>query len=98
MGGLVLMHIYVNHLQHYGITSLLIEYLFVYPQSRILVLIGILVLLQTPHTSGLNIHTLHLILGIAAQEAIKLITHQFTPLPCAFIYNAINGSSQSFSL
>ena len=36
--------------------------------------------------------------GIAAQEAIKLITHQFVPLAAPLIYNAIESTSTVLQL
>ena len=36
--------------------------------------------------------------GIAAQEAIKLITHQFVPLAAPLIYNAIESTSAVLQL
>lgn len=36
--------------------------------------------------------------GVAAQEAIKLITHQFTPINNTFLYNAMKQTSRTFSM
>ncbi len=36
--------------------------------------------------------------GIAAQEAIKLITHQFVPLGAPLIYNAIESTTTVLQL
>ncbi|XP_071476707.1 NEDD8-activating enzyme E1 regulatory subunit-like [Diadema antillarum] len=36
--------------------------------------------------------------GVAAQEVIKLVTHQFVPFCNTFIYNGINGSSATYQL
>jgi len=36
--------------------------------------------------------------GVVAQEATKLITHQFQPLENTFLYNALDGSSLTFNL
>ena len=34
--------------------------------------------------------------GMAAQEAIKLVTHQFVPLAGTLIYNAMSSTSSVF--
>ena len=34
--------------------------------------------------------------GIAAQEAIKLVTHQFVPLGGTLVYNAMSSTSSVF--
>lgn len=36
--------------------------------------------------------------GMAAQEAIKLITHQFVPLAGCLIYNAMSSTSTVLNL
>lgn len=36
--------------------------------------------------------------GIASQEAIKLITHQFVPLAAPLIYNAIESTTSTLAL
>jgi hypothetical protein len=36
--------------------------------------------------------------GVASQEAIKLITHQYTPLNNTFLYNGMNSTSQVWTL
>lgn len=36
--------------------------------------------------------------GVAAQEAVKQITHQFEPLNNTFIYNGINSGAARFAL
>mmetsp|Transcript_12649 Transcript_12649/g.12737 ORF Transcript_12649/g.12737 Transcript_12649/m.12737 type:complete len:206 (+) Transcript_12649:935-1552(+) len=42
-----------------------------------------------------ELHSIAAILGgIASQEAIKLITHQYTPINNTYIYSAISSSSQ----
>ena len=38
------------------------------------------------------------ILGAAAQEAVKVITHQFVPFNNTFIFNGISASSVTFNL
>ncbi len=35
--------------------------------------------------------------GMAAQEAIKLVTHQFVPLGGVLIYNAMSSTSSVFT-
>jgi NEDD8-activating enzyme E1 regulatory subunit len=35
--------------------------------------------------------------GVAAQEAIKLVTHQFVPLAGTLIYNAMSSTSAIFN-
>lgn len=37
-------------------------------------------------------------IGTAAQEAIKIITHQFVPFNNTFIYNAMAQTSATFQL
>jgi amyloid beta precursor protein binding protein 1 len=36
--------------------------------------------------------------GAAAQEAIKIITHQFVPFNNTYIYNGITATSATFQL
>jgi amyloid beta precursor protein binding protein 1 len=36
--------------------------------------------------------------GVAAQEAVKIITHQFTPLNNTFVYNGIACIGGSYEL
>lgn len=44
-----------------------------------------------------HLHCLGAIVGgIAAQEAIKLVTHQFVPLAGTLIYNAMSSTSAIF--
>jgi amyloid beta precursor protein binding protein 1 len=35
--------------------------------------------------------------GMAAQEAIKLVTHQFVPLAGVLVYNAMSSTSSVFN-
>lgn len=45
-----------------------------------------------------QLHCLGAIMGgIAAQEAIKLVTHQFVPLSGTLIYNAMSSTSSVLS-
>ena len=39
-----------------------------------------------------------LIGGVAAQEAVKLITHQYVPFDNTFIYNGIAGCASTYVL
>lgn len=44
-----------------------------------------------------EIHTVAAYIGgIAGQEAVKLISHQYTPINSTYIYNGINGSAGSY--
>jgi amyloid beta precursor protein binding protein 1 len=36
--------------------------------------------------------------GVASQEIIKLITHQYTPLNNTFIYNGMNSTTTTVQL
>ena len=46
---------------------------------------------------GAELHAVASFLGgVAAQEAIKLITHQYVPVADAFIYNGIKPSTTTF--
>lgn len=36
--------------------------------------------------------------GVAAQEVIKLVTHQFVPFNNTYIYNAVNGGSATYQM
>jgi len=46
-----------------------------------------------------QIHNIAAVLGgVAAQETIKLLTHQWVPLNNTFIFNGINSASASFSV
>lgn len=48
---------------------------------------------------GAELHTVSAILGgIASQEAVKLITHQFVPVNNAFVYNGINGTTAALAV
>ena len=35
--------------------------------------------------------------GIAGQEAVKLISHQYVPLISTFVFNGINGSTSRYT-
>lgn len=39
-----------------------------------------------------------LIGGVAAQEAVKIITHQYVPMDNTYIYNGIVGSGDTYQL
>lgn len=42
-----------------------------------------------------ELHSIAAILGgVASQEAIKLITHQYTPINNTYLYSSISSSSQ----
>ena len=46
---------------------------------------------------GTEVHTVAAYVGgIAGQEAVKLISHQYTPLNSTYVYNGINGSAGSY--
>jgi amyloid beta precursor protein binding protein 1 len=46
---------------------------------------------------GSEVHTVAAYIGgIAGQEAVKLISHQYTPMNSTYIYNGINGSAGSY--
>ena len=48
---------------------------------------------------GAELHTVSAILGgIASQEAVKLITHQFVPVNNTFVYNGINGTTAALTV
>jgi amyloid beta precursor protein binding protein 1 len=48
---------------------------------------------------GAELHVVAAIMGgMAAQEAIKLITQQFVPFKGTLIYNAINSTASVFEL
>lgn len=48
---------------------------------------------------GCELHTISsLIGGIAAQEAVKIISHQYIPLNNTFIYNGIVGCGDTYNL
>ena len=48
---------------------------------------------------GKCIHNISaLIGGIAAQEAVKLITHQYLPMNSTYIYNGIAGCGAKYQL
>ncbi|KAK9885901.1 hypothetical protein WA026_013775 [Henosepilachna vigintioctopunctata] len=48
---------------------------------------------------GAELHSVSAVLGgIAAHEAIKLLTHQYKPLNNTFIYDAITSSSATYTL
>jgi len=34
--------------------------------------------------------------GIAGQEAVKILSHQYTPLNSTYVYNGIDGSGSSY--
>lgn len=48
-------------------------------------------------STALIIERFHFV-GSAAQEAIKIISHQFVPFSNTFIYNAMSQTSASFQL
>ena len=48
---------------------------------------------------GGELHTISaLIGGIAAQEAVKIVTHQYIPLNNTFVYNGIVGCGDTYNL
>jgi amyloid beta precursor protein binding protein 1 len=48
---------------------------------------------------GSELHTISaLIGGVGAQEAVKIITHQYIPLDNTFIYNGIVGCGETYEL
>lgn len=48
---------------------------------------------------GAEIHSVAAFVGgLVAQEAIKLITHQFQPLNNTFVYNGLNGTAEKFRM
>jgi amyloid beta precursor protein binding protein 1 len=48
---------------------------------------------------GGELHTISaLIGGVSAQEAVKIITHQYIPLNNTFIYNGIVGCADTYEL
>jgi len=48
---------------------------------------------------GIELHNISaLIGGIAAQEAVKVITHQFVPLNNTYVYNGIACCGATYSL
>eukprot|EP01115_Flamella_aegyptia_P015652 TRINITY_DN97685_c0_g1_i2.p1 TRINITY_DN97685_c0_g1~~TRINITY_DN97685_c0_g1_i2.p1 ORF type:complete len:332 (+),score=72.42 TRINITY_DN97685_c0_g1_i2:597-1592(+) len=49
--------------------------------------------------AGTELHTISALLGgVASQEIIKLITHQYSPMDNTFIFNGLNSSSAVFQL
>ena len=47
--------------------------------------------------AGAELHTIAAIMGgVASQEAVKLITHQYVPLNNTYLYNGIAGTSAVF--
>ena len=48
---------------------------------------------------GCEMHTIAAIVGgVASQEIVKLITHQFVPLNNTYIFNGISGEAAVFEL
>jgi amyloid beta precursor protein binding protein 1 len=48
---------------------------------------------------GAELHNMASLLGgVASQEVIKIVTHQYTPIDNTFIFNGLNSSSSVFSL
>jgi NEDD8-activating enzyme E1 regulatory subunit len=48
---------------------------------------------------GGELHTISaLIGGVAAQEAVKIVTHQYVPMDNTYIYNGIVGSGDTYQL
>lgn len=48
---------------------------------------------------GSEVHTVSaLIGGVAAQEAVKIITHKYIPLNNTFIYNGVVGCADTYEL
>ena len=46
-----------------------------------------------------ELHTISaLIGGVAAQEAVKIITHQYVPLNNTFVYNGVAGHGATYEL
>jgi amyloid beta precursor protein binding protein 1 len=46
---------------------------------------------------GTEVHTVAAYVGgVAGQEAVKLISHQYTPLNSTYVYNGIDGSAGSY--
>lgn len=49
--------------------------------------------------AGKEVHNICAVVGgVASQEAVKLITRQFTPLNNTFVYNGINCSAAVYEL
>ena len=46
----------------------------------------------------MNPHVLFFSVGSAAQEAIKIVSHQFVPFSNTFIYNAMSQTSATLQL
>ena len=54
---------------------------------------------ETTRAGGVEMHNLAALMGgIASQEAVKLISHQYTPLNSTLIYNGINGNGFRYSI
>jgi hypothetical protein len=48
---------------------------------------------------GCQLHSLSAFIGgVAAQEIVKILTHQYIPLNCCFVYNGIASSAATYSL
>lgn len=48
---------------------------------------------------GSELHNISaLIGGVAAQEAVKIVTHQYMPLNNTYIYNGIVGCGETYAL
>lgn len=46
-----------------------------------------------------QLHTIGALLGgVASQEIIKLITHQFTPVNNTYVYNGITSEAECYEL
>jgi len=56
-------------------------------------------LMEMLRCGGAELHAVAaLIGGVAAQEVIKVITHQYTPFDNTFIYNGLNSTTTTMSL
>ena len=48
---------------------------------------------------GSELHSVAAVMGgVASQEVLKLLTHQFVPLNHTFVFNGVHGASQTFAL
>ncbi len=80
-----------------------------YPKCITLIQVSIAILIQLHilkssrceqynNASCKGAHCLSSVAGSAAQEAIKIITHQFVPFNNTFLYNAMSQTSATFQL
>lgn len=52
---------------------------------------------QGIENQGMELHNISSVLGgMVAQEAIKVLTHQFVPLQHTYVYNGITGQAQVY--